>query len=76
MEVRVRALEPDGGFTEFELSEFRPARFTPPRALLAPRTPGQGRGTFLGVWDGHWKDMILATKLTVEKVEGDTAFVV
>jgi len=75
MEVRLRALEPDGSFTEFELSEFRPAGFTPPRTLLAPRAPGQGPEAFLGVWDGHWKEMILATKLAVERIEGDAAFV-
>jgi hypothetical protein len=27
---------------------------------------------FLGLWEGHWKEMVLATRLTVERIEGDT----
>ena len=27
--------------------------------------------TRLGVWEGYWKEMILATRLTVERIEGD-----
>ncbi len=76
MEVRLRAVEPDGSVTEFELADFRPAGYTPPLALLAPRKPGHGPEAFLGVWEGYWKEMILATKLTVEKIEGDTASVI
>lgn len=76
MEVRLRALEPDGNFTEVELSEFRPAGSSPSQMLLVPRPGGKGPEVFLGVWDGYWKEMILATKLTVERIEGDAAFVI
>ena len=75
MEVRLRAVEPDGKVTDFELTDFRPAGYVPPPALLAPRRAGQGPAAFLGVWEGYWKEMVLATRLTVERIEGDTASV-
>jgi hypothetical protein len=76
MEVRLRTVEPDGKVTEFELTDFRPAGYVPPPAFRAPRQAGQGPAAFLGIWDGYWKEMILATRLTVESVEGDTASVI
>jgi hypothetical protein len=70
MEVKLRGEEPDGGGTYFELVEFRPAGSTrPPATFAAP-------AAFLGVWEGYWRETILATKLTVEKIEGDTASVI
>lgn len=70
IEVKLRAVEPDGRGMEFELVEFRPAGYTrPPAPFSAPEA-------FLGVWEGHWRETILATKLTVEKIEGDTASVI
>lgn len=70
MEVKLQAVEPDGSGTQFELVEFQPAgHIRPPVAFSAPEA-------FLGVWEGHWREMILATKLTVEKIEGDTALVI
>jgi hypothetical protein len=76
MEVRLRAVDPDGKVTEFELADFRPAGYAPPPALLAPRQAGQGPAAFLGVWEGYWREMVLATRLTVERIEGDTAAVI
>ena len=70
MEVRLRAEEPDGSVTEFELVEFRPAGHTRSPA------PFSASKAFLGVWEGYWREIILATKLTVEKIEGDTASVI
>ena len=67
MEVKSRAVEPDGGGMEQKLVEFRPAGVARPPALF------QGLEAFLGVWEGHWKEMQLATRLTVEKLEGDVA---
>jgi hypothetical protein len=70
MEVKLQAVEPDGSGTQFELAEFRPAGYTrPPVSFSVP-------DAFLGVWEGYWREMILATKLTVEKIEGDTASVI
>jgi hypothetical protein len=69
MEVRFQAIEPDGGETQYELVEFRPA------GIARPAAPA-GLRDFLGVWEGHWREMLLATKLTVEKIEGDTASVI
>jgi hypothetical protein len=70
MEVKLQAEEPDGSRTHFELVEFRPAGYTrPPAPFAAPEA-------FLGIWEGHWRETILATKLTVEKIEGDTASVI
>jgi hypothetical protein len=69
MEVKHQAVEPDGRYTEYELVEFRPA--------AAARTPGSaGSESFLGVWEGHWKEMLLATTLTVERISGDVASLV
>jgi len=76
MEVRLRAVEPDGKVTEFELADFRPAGYAPPPALLAPHPAGQGPEAFQGVWEGYWKELTLATRLTVERIEGDTATVI
>jgi len=70
MEVRLRAVEPDGSATELELVEFRPAGYTRPPASFS------GSEAFLGVWEGYWREIILATNLTVEKIEGDTASVI
>ena len=69
MEVKLQAVEPNGRGTQFELVEFRPAGHRPPASFSVP-------DTFLGVWEGYWKEMILATKLTVENIEGDTASVI
>ena len=66
MEVKLQALTPDGSPTEFELSEFVPAGQAPPSKSL-----GRYSKAFLGVWEGYWKEMILATRLTVERIEGD-----
>ena len=76
MEVRLRAVEPDGKVTEFELAEIRPAGYLPPPALLVPRQGGQGPAAFLGVWEGYWREMTLATRLTVERIDADTASVI
>ena len=70
MEVKFRAVEPDGSGVEYELVEFRPAGSARPPTLF------QGLEAFLGTWEGHWRETILATKLTVEKIDGDTASVV
>jgi hypothetical protein len=66
MEVRLQAMTPDGSPTEFELSEFVHAGKAPPPASL-----GQYSRAFLGVWEGYWEEMVLATRLTVERIEGD-----
>jgi len=63
IEVKLQAMTPDGIPTEFELSEYVPAG----RAPTSP--PGPYSQAFLGTWEGHWKEMILATRLTVERVE-------
>jgi len=76
IEVKLRAVEPDGRGMEFELVEFRPAGYTRPPAPFSARGAGPGPEAFLGVWEGHWRETILATKLTVEKIEGDTASVI
>jgi len=65
MEVKLQAMTPDGSPTEFELSEFAPAG-----QALPPKPLGQYSKAFLGVWEGYWKEMILATRLTVERIEG------
>jgi hypothetical protein len=70
MEVKLQAVEPDRSGTQFELVEFRPAGYTrPPVSFSVPEA-------FLGVWEGYWREMILATRLAVEKIEGDTARVI
>jgi len=69
MEVKFQAVEPDGSVTHYELVEFRPAGTARPPAPL-------GLEAFLGIWEGHWREMVLATKLIVEKIEGDTASVI
>ncbi len=66
MEVRLQAMTPDGSPTEFELSEFVHAGQAPP-----PKPLGRYSKAFLGVWEGYWKEMTLATRLTVERIEGD-----
>jgi hypothetical protein len=66
MEVKLQAMEPDGSPTEFELSEFVPTGQAPP-----PTSLGKYSKAFLGLWEGYWKEMILATRLTVERIEGD-----
>ena len=68
MEVRLQTMEPDGSPTEFDLSEFIPGG--------SPSSFGQHSHAFLGVWEGHWKENILATRLTVERIEGDIAIAV
>jgi len=70
MEVKLQAVEPDGSATQFELVEFRPAGIT--RSPVSFSVPD----AFLGVWEGYWREMILATKLTVERIEGDSARVI
>jgi len=69
-EVKFLAVEPDGSRAQYELVEFRPAGYTRPPA------PWQGLEAFLGIWEGHWRETILATKLTVEEIDGDTASVI
>ena len=69
MEVKLQAVEPDGRWTQFELVEFRPAGHRPPASVSVP-------DAFLGVWEGYWKETVLATKLTVENIEGDSATVI
>jgi hypothetical protein len=70
MEAKLQAVEPDGSGTQVELVEFRPAGYTrPPVSFSVP-------DAFLGVWEGYWREMILAMRLTVEKIEGDTASVI
>ncbi len=76
MEVRLQAVEPEGGGMLLGLVEFRPAGHTPPPAPSFGRGSGGGAEAFLGVWEGHWKETILATRLTVEKIEGNTAWVI
>lgn len=66
MEVRLQAVTPDGSPTEFELSEFVSAGLAPPSTSL-----GRYSKAFLGVWEGYWKEMLLATRLTIERIEGD-----
>ncbi len=68
IEAQLWAMEPDLSVTEVELVEFRPAggvSFPLPKAREAS-------DAFLGVWEGHWKEMVLAMRLTVERIEGDT----
>jgi hypothetical protein len=72
MEVKVQAMEPDGSLTGFELSEFRQAGQVPQPV----RGIGPPSEVFLGVWEGYWKEMILATRLTIEHIEGDIVFAV
>jgi len=68
MEVKLRAVEPDGSATQYELVEFRPAGYTRPPSFSVSEA-------FLGVWEGHWREALLATRLTVERIEGDAASV-
>ena len=67
MEVKLQATEPDGRVTEVELVEFRPAGQVSFPARVAKETAE----AFLGVWEGHWKETLLAMRLTVEQIEGD-----
>ena len=66
-EAKLAAMEPDGSVTEVELVESRPAGHVPRPA----RGATDASEAFLGVWEGHWKEMILAMRLTVERIEGD-----
>ena len=68
MEVKLAAMEPDLSVTEVELVEFRPAGQIP----LPARTAKDVSEAFLGVWEGLWKEMFLPTRLTVERIDGDT----
>ena len=68
MEVRVESIEPNGSGTVFELVEFTPAG--------SPVAAFPGAEKFVGRWEGHWKETLLATALTIEKVEGRTASIV
>ncbi len=76
MEVKLQAVEPEGSGMLVELVEFRPAGHSPPPAPSSGRGSGEGAEAFLGVWEGHWKETILATRLTVERIEGNTAWVI
>jgi len=67
MEVKLSAMEPDLSVTEVELVEFQPAGRIAPPARAAKDTAE----AFLGLWEGHWKEMVLAMRLTVERIEGD-----
>jgi hypothetical protein len=71
-EAKLAAMDPDGNVTEVELVEFRPAGRVPPSAHKTRK----GAEAFLGVWEGHWKENVLATRLTVERIEGDTVIAV
>jgi hypothetical protein len=66
MDVKLLAMQPDLSVTEFEVVEFRPG------GRLSPPPPGvrQISEAFLGVWEGHWKETLLAMRLTVEQIEG------
>lgn len=68
MEVKLAAMEPDLSVTEVELVEFQPAG----HVSLPVRGTKEMAEAFLGIWEGHWKEMVLATRLTVERIEGDT----
>jgi hypothetical protein len=68
MEVKLAAMEPDLSVTEVELVEFRSAG----QVSLSARVAKEVSEAFLGLWEGHWKEMVLATRLTVERIEGDT----
>lgn len=68
MEVKLAAMEPDLSVTEVELVEFQPAG----HVSLPPPGDREVSEAFLGLWEGHWKEMVLATRLTVERIEGDT----
>jgi len=68
MEVKLQATKPDGRVTDIELVEFRPAGQT----SLPARVAKEMSKAFLGVWEGHWKETLLAMRLTVERIEGDT----
>lgn len=74
MEVQFQAVDPDGNRVEYELAEHRPAGYRPPAAVLPG--PGPGPQAFLGSWEGHWRELTLATRLSVEKIEGETASLV
>ncbi len=65
MEVRVESVEPNGTGTVFELVEHRPA--------ASAATAFQGAEKFVGRWEGHWKEVLLAIAVTVEAVNGRTA---
>lgn len=67
-EVKLQATEPDGRVTEVELVEFRPAG----HVSFPTRVAKEVSEAFLGVWEGHWKETLLAMRLTVERIEGDT----
>ena len=66
-EAKLAAVDPDGNVTEVELVEFYPAG----RGSPAARKTRRGSEAFLGVWEGHWKEMVLAMRLTVERIDGD-----
>ncbi len=66
-EVKLQATEPDGRVTEVELVEFRPAG----QVSFSARVTKEVAEAFLGVWEGHWKETLLAMRLTVEAIEGD-----
>ena len=66
MDVKLLAMQPDLSVTQFEVAEFRPG------GRLSPPAPGvnQISEAFLGVSEGHWKETLLAMRLTVEQIEG------
>ncbi len=67
-ELRVESVEPDGSGSVVELVDFQPAG--------ASRAVFPGMEKFVGRWEGHWKETLLATRLVIEKVERGTASVV
>jgi hypothetical protein len=66
MDVKLLARQPDLSVTEFEVVEFRPGR----HLSLPPPGVKQISDEFLGLWEGYWKEIFLATRLTVERIEG------
>lgn len=68
IDAKLAAMEPDGSVLEVELVEFRPAG----QVSFPTRVAKEVSEAFLGVWEGHWKEMLLAMRLTVERIEGDT----
>jgi hypothetical protein len=65
MDVKLLAIEPDLSVTAAELVEFRPVK----PISLPPPGVRQISDEFLGLWEGYWVEMVLATRLTVEWIE-------
>jgi hypothetical protein len=68
MDVKLLAMEPDLSVTAMELVEFQPVK----PISLPPPGVRQISNEFLGLWEGYWVEMVLATRLTVERIEGNT----